>query len=473
MYNVESNEEYTTVPGNPVKSFFVDMLTRDISIEDAILDLLDNCVDGILRSDIVATGKKPYEGHYAEITFDESHFSISDNCGGIPWDLRDYAFKLGRSNDRNDPHHGTVGIYGIGMKRAIFKFGRHCLISTQNNNRNYEVEISGDWFKNEDAWDIPVGRGKNNMTEDGTTIYISELIDSISHRFKAEIFLKDLIDKIETHYAFIIHKGFKVLVKGINVEPKPIALQFDDITDKSKKRIRPFIFKTEANGVRVFLAVGFSRHLPSQTDLSSALISKTYSSDYAGWTVLCNDRAVLYCDKTALTGWGEADVPQYHTQFIAISGIVEFQCDDPSKLPTTTTKRGIDTSSQLYLQIKNKMREGLKIFTDYTNKWKTREREAKTHLQSAKAVSITDIKTFVSSNIPEVDFTATHKILAGKQYKPNLPVPEKADDGIRKISFKKTLDEVRTVSNYLELDSDDPSKAGEACFDTVLLQAKK
>ena len=60
----------------------------------------------------------------------------------------------------------------------------------------------------------------------------------------------------------------------------------------------------------------------------------------AGWTIICNDRAVLYCDRTELTGWGDAGVPRYHTQFIAISGIVEFQSNDAAKLPTTTTKRG-------------------------------------------------------------------------------------------------------------------------------------
>lgn len=36
------------VDAAPVKSFFVEMLTRDIALDDAILDLLDNCVDGIV-----------------------------------------------------------------------------------------------------------------------------------------------------------------------------------------------------------------------------------------------------------------------------------------------------------------------------------------------------------------------------------------------------------------------------------------
>ena len=41
--------KYEPVEAKPVKSFFVEMLTRDIDLVDAILDLLDNCVDGILR----------------------------------------------------------------------------------------------------------------------------------------------------------------------------------------------------------------------------------------------------------------------------------------------------------------------------------------------------------------------------------------------------------------------------------------
>ena len=39
---------------SPTKQFFVSMLTRDISLADAILDLVDNCLDGALR---LAKGK--------------------------------------------------------------------------------------------------------------------------------------------------------------------------------------------------------------------------------------------------------------------------------------------------------------------------------------------------------------------------------------------------------------------------------
>lgn len=37
------------IEGNPTKKFFIEMITRDISIEDAIIDLLDNSIDGANR----------------------------------------------------------------------------------------------------------------------------------------------------------------------------------------------------------------------------------------------------------------------------------------------------------------------------------------------------------------------------------------------------------------------------------------
>ena len=89
-------DRYRPINASPVKSFFVSMLTRDIRLEDAILDLLDNCVDGILRSK-GGSGPKPYEGFKADIVFSADFFSISDNCGGIPWSLHRYAFRMGRA----------------------------------------------------------------------------------------------------------------------------------------------------------------------------------------------------------------------------------------------------------------------------------------------------------------------------------------------------------------------------------------
>lgn len=471
----ETGRRYGPVDASPVKSFFVSMLTRDIKLEDAILDLLDNCVDGILRSKAGGNGSKPYSGYYAEIQFKKDSFTIHDNCGGIPWSLHAYAFRMGRAKDRDVDVAGAVGVYGIGMKRAIFKMGKHCLISTQNGDDGYEVEIRSSWIADESDWEIPVRAAKKSMKEDGTTIVIGSLYPGIADRFSEDgkAFRGDLDRMVATHYAFIIDKGFEVKVNGTPVKPRPTRLIFDR---KSRSRkmpaVQPFVFKTKTDdGVDVFLAVGFTRPLPSPNEIADEQEEKRYSSVDAGWTVICNDRAVLYSDRSELTGWGEAGIPRYHTQFIAISGVVEFKAADASKLPTTTTKRGIDASSRLYLQVKNKMREGMRIFTDYTNKWKGRVDESKKHIEAGTPLSFEDVKV-EATRLP---FTTTKgSIPKGDQYKPVLPLPKELEPRKRRISFVKDIDDVRSVAEYLYKDPNkDASEVGERCFDLMLKEAKR
>ena len=242
--NDSQSDRYAPVDASPVKSFFVSMLTRDIKLEEAILDLLDNCVDGILRSN-GGNGAKPYAGFKAEIEFNSDSFSISDNCGGIPWDLHDYAFRMGRSPDRKPDAPGSVGVYGIGMKRAIFKIGRDCLISTRNADDRYEVEISPDWIADETDWKIPVRDAGKSMNYDGTTIVVGELNPGISETFSdgAKAFESELYRMISTHYAYIIDKGFEVTVNGDAVKPRTINIVYHDRENAGDNAVRPFVFK--------------------------------------------------------------------------------------------------------------------------------------------------------------------------------------------------------------------------------------
>jgi hypothetical protein len=466
--------QYEPVDASPVKSFFVHMLTRDIKLEEAILDLLDNCVDGILRSKGANGKKQPYSGFWAEIDFRKDSFSISDNCGGIPWSLHDYAFRMGRAKNRPADVAGTVGVYGIGMKRAIFKMGKRCLIETQNGSNAYDVDIRPEWTADENQWSIPVHPAKRRMPQDGTTIVVGDLYPGIASRFSedAAAFRSDLERMVATHYVFIIDRGFKVKINGDIVRPRPTRLIFDKRPRKPRNEgIQPFMFRTKTDGVDVFLAVGFSRPIPTEDEITNEQEDKKYSSQDAGWTVVCNDRAVLYCDRTELTGWGEAGVPRYHTQFIAISGIVEFRSDDASKLPTTTTKRGIDASSQLYLQIKNKMREGMRIFTNYTNKWKGRADESRKQIEAGEPLSLAQIK----AEATRLPFNTTKKsVPVGEQYKPELPMPKKLEARQRRVSFIKEVEKIKSVAEYLFEDADkDPSAVGEECFDRFLQEASK
>jgi len=464
----------STISARPVKSFFVHMLTRDIDLQDAILDLLDNSVDGIQRSETKRTlqRKKPYDGYWARISFSKDTFSIKDNCGGIPWTLHEYAFRMGRIQKGTDKGRRTVGTYGIGMKRAIFKIGQNCTVTTHAKDKSYQVAMSSAWMKDEDTWELEATAIRASKSL-GTTVEVTDLHEGIASEFSSDQFESRFREAVATHYAYIMEKGFRVYINNREVSPKVIRLLFADAKRAVAKdnNIRPFIYQAEHEGVEVFLAVGFTSPIPSKEEADRGLenYQERYSSSEAGWTVICNDRTVLYCDKTAKTGWGVSGVPQYHTQFTAISGIVLFGADDASLLPTTTTKRGIDVSSELYMHVRDKMIEGMKLFTQYTNQWKSKELVARSRqtFKSTPAADLDEIKRSAS----QLTLSKTRGVVVGKQYKPNLPRPRKTKTTDR-ISFERSIKDIRKVSAYLfDTPHKLPKDVGGKCFDVILEEA--
>ena len=343
---------------SPSKEFFVNMLTRDIDLEDAVLDLLDNCVDGILRTRKgKADSAKPYEGFWAKITISKDLFKLEDNCGGIPVDVaKKYAFSMGRqSKSQLDKSGATIGMYGIGMKRAIFKMGRDATVKSKNGTDAYSVPFSSNWMSEEKWSDLPMYElPASEIDQDGTIIEVKELLQDVKIHFADERWIDHFRRTIAQHYAFIINKGFSISVGASEKETEKVApiqgevfslLSSSKINDESK--IEPFIYSGELNGVKLEIYAGLYRELLSQEQLDQQE-EMPGSSANAGWTIACNDRIVVWKDKTRLTGWGEASVPNYHTQFIAITGLVLLSSDDPKKLPLTTTKRGIDASREIY-----------------------------------------------------------------------------------------------------------------------------
>ncbi len=112
---------------SPSKELFVDMLTRDITLAECILDLIDNSIHSLVVNErldvmdhLIAGTTPPAINHKVEINFSPSKFSIKDNCGGITLDdAEHHVFLLGKPS--HEKTSTGLGVYGIGMKRAFFK----------------------------------------------------------------------------------------------------------------------------------------------------------------------------------------------------------------------------------------------------------------------------------------------------------------------------------------------------------------
>lgn len=468
-----SNKQGNIANFTPTKRFFVDMLTRDIDLEDAILDLLDNCLDGVARSQKKNPDEINYQGYEVNISFDKKHFIIEDNCGGIPSDSAEYAFRMGRPSDAPDEKLATVGVYGIGMKRSIFKMGQYCEIETQHSVEDaFKVVIEESWLASDKDWEIPMQKTLSMDDDLGTKITIKKLHKSVSDEFSSKAFSTKLTNKVVYAYSYIINKGFSVKINGAKINPNPINLRYEDI-ETAGRSIQPYIYKATIDDVEVKLIVGFNAPLVTDDIVEQEKKSPTRKTENAGWTIVCNDRIVVYRDKTELTGWG-TDFARYHTQFIGISGIVYFKSNYPEKLPITTTKRGIDTGSRLFLKIRKHIIEGTKIFIDYTNKWKGNEliKKSNERLQSSKEASPLEIIEKFQSN--EDKWTKVQNRKDEIKFRPELPVPESVLEKAKKLSFSRKSEDIELVADYLSLDEGyTPTDVGEACFDFVYKEALK
>jgi len=382
--------------GLPTKEFFVNMITKDIALEDCILDLLDNCIDGVRRDNIRSKNKNRtedeiFKDYFAYIHFNDKKFIIDDNCGGINLDEAiDYAFHFGRRKEAPKISSYSIGLYGIGMKRAIFKIGKNAIIesTTQNNSLDvkdsFKVIVDVDkWLDQDDTnWDFDIDPLDNS--EIGVKVTITNIHKAISKEFQDNYFKNRLNKIISRDYSFILQKGFQIYINNIEINPFIFQL-------RQSREFSPVQFKyKDETGVSVEISAGLSGLPPEDNEPSS--IQKV-ETEYYGWFVACNDRVVIPSDKTTKTIWGKDGFPVWHVQYNGFIGIINFKSDDPSKLPWTTTKREIDYSDPLYLRALGKMKNISREWIKYTNSRKLDTDLAKVKEISAKPIKISTLAT--------------------------------------------------------------------------------
>ncbi|WP_137681155.1 ATP-binding protein [Aurantiacibacter suaedae] len=466
MTDPESSQ-VETANTTPAKTFFVSMLTRDIELDDAILDLLDNCIDGVIRSE-PNEGEKPYDGYEAVLRLSPERFELEDNCGGIPYQIaKTRAFRLGRppSTDPADGHR-TVGVYGIGMKRAIFKLGNDSSVVSYGD-RPFRVDIEPDWL-NSDEWkplelqaiELPEGAAS------GTTITVEDLNPGIASKLGEAAWIEDLRQYISDHYAIIISKGFSVRIeaKGISKDPiTPAPFYLAVSGELGGDGVQPFVYRGTFEGVTVEVYAGLLAP-PLREDELSERQGEQEGRSQAGWTIACNDRVVVSKDRTYLTGWGTAGVPSYHGQYTVVSGIALLSSDNVSELPLTTTKRGLDASTIVYAKLLDVMREATKKLTSFTNSWKTKE---------ARREPLGEVKPCSLAMLREFD--GTKSVTSGQfkgleVFRPELPKPP-STSRLSQVSFAAEKSEIDALREYFEDPELKTGEVGRLAFEEVLADA--
>ncbi len=435
---VPTNEaDLTKVDASPTKEFFVDIITKDIQLDEAIQDLVDNCIDGAkrLRPGVNAD----YEGLTVSLEVNSDGFRIEDNCGGIPLDIaRKYAFKFGRAKGFEPTSH-SVGQFGVGMKRALFKMGSQFNVISTEPEHSFRVFVDVTaWVNDNQNWDFDVKDLKSKayrLEETGTRIEVDQLAPAVASTFGQEWFVKRLRHSIRVVQQQPMRQGLAISLNGEAIIPTDWQLKEGEGIEPAFRRFEDDLGAANPLVTRLYAGVGDSNRT------------------YAGWYVFCNGRCILEADQESTTGWNEVsengvNVPKFHGQFARFRGYAFMDSDDASILPWNTTKTGLDLESDAYRRLVGRLIEITRPVITFLN-----------NLDAEKEFEDSDkVLSIAISKAPHV---ALEKIAERPVF--NYAPPPKRGPALARISYQKPRAEVEKLKEVMDAQSN--RDLGEKTFE--------
>lgn len=450
----ETVQDKSVINAYPTKELFISILIRDVTLRDAIGDLLDNSVDGALR--LRPDGN--YEGLYVKIDLNakEKHFEISDNCGGLPVSVaRDLAFRFGRPEGAENTEY-SVGVFGIGMKRALFRLGKKFKVESIAKNSSFTMEVDvEEWKKGDDGggeesnWKFKFSEYKEDLEQDypeekrGTVITVWELHPGVLEAFGLENDIIRLREELQREHLYSIDKGLKITVNGARLQAPELKLLVSDD------------FKT---------AHWEKQDGPVKVEIFAGISEQEKYGPNGGWYIFCNKRLVLGPDQTKATGWGVKSpirIPDYHAQFYRFRGYVFLDAMDPKELPWTTAKTSMDLDSPVYRAVLQQMIVMMRSVIDFLNKLHDEAQNyRKEKIDSAPLQKAVEKATIVP--LAQVRTTPTYqspvKFVAPEPAEPSSSKPDRVW-----VRYSISPQKYELVKEYLEIDK--PGDIGRRTFD--------
>lgn len=443
--------ESKVVQADPTKTFFISMLVRDISLVPAIVDLVDNAVDGARRlrpsgkfdeADSASARHPRFNGLWINVRTSESGFEISDNCGGIPWQIaRDYAFRFGRPDDAPETPN-SIGQFGIGMKRALFKLGKAFTVEASTAVEHFILAVDVEAWRRTSDWvfdDVQYEEAKSPIETCGTVIRVAPLHNSVSETFLETRFRNGLTTELARTHQATINDGLAITLNNVPIDVDVQTLLSSE--ELKPARISDTLDEETEKPIHIEIIAGVGASSPSD----------------AGWYVYCNGRLILGPDRSDVTGWGEGKgktIPQYHNQYARFQGYVFFESTDVEKLPWTTTKDGIDEDHPTYRAVRPRMLEVARPIIDFLNALDG-EKERPTR----DAVSLESLVAAAERQrpVPLTSLVASEKFVSP----PRRPTPKQP--ATQSIQYSRPIAQINAAKRALKVTS--AREVGMATFD--------
>lgn len=342
MSKVTRKTFLTRVDGTPKKRSFLAIIS-DYDLKTGLCELIDNAIDH--WSDNGRSTKLS-----VEITLDHERqlVRVWDNAGGLAEEDAELLVAPGASGNALDKT--SIGIFGVGGKRAAVALGELVEIRTRRNNkRSFQVDLTKEWVEDPDwyldIYEIP------DITPGTTSVEITK----VRQGFDGED-----INIIRRHigetYSWFIGQGCKISVNSEIVQPAV----FDAWAYPPEFVPKHVTFQVEPSPGK-FLQVEMTGGL---------ILDRVKDAENYGVYFTCNERLIVKELKVREVGYyvpSEAGTPHPDASLARV--IVKFF--GPAELmPWNSSKSGINYSHPAFMSVRGRIIDFASYFSTVSRRLK-------------------------------------------------------------------------------------------------------
>lgn len=333
--------EIEKLDATPSKRLYLSIIA-DYDLNRSICELVDNGIDVWIRRGRVgqATVK-------IVLDKDQQTITVDDDAGGLP--RHELVYVVGPGQSGTSPSEQTIGIFGVGTKRAVVALAQDVRIRTRyRKDRTYQIDLDDKWLQDGD-WDIAVYE-VDNIPEGSTIIELQRLRVQITDDVIAK-----LKDHISTTYArFILNSSIAIELNG--------------------EKLSPIVFENwayppgyEPRRYTGTLQTGDGYQIKVEAIAGLTLESSPAAGEY-GVYFYCNDRLIARALKTFEVGFtkGLAGLP--HPK-VSLTRVIVFLNGDAQCMPWNSSKSDISTKHEVFLAIHDWLVQAVKDYASLSRIW--------------------------------------------------------------------------------------------------------
>jgi hypothetical protein len=329
------------IDATPEKRLYHSIIA-DYDLNRAISELIDNAIDVAIRSKKLSELKVS-----VDIDPDRQTIVVRDNAGGLRREELALLISPGRSG--SDLYDETIGLFGVGAKRAVVALASSISITTRHQSgKTFRIEYDDEWLGDSD-WHL-------NYYEVDSIPEGETLIDLARPRIITdESAVENLRGHLSTTYAkFISISKVSILLDGIAIVPQ----MFEDWSYPPGWEPRKYLGSLSNKDGRIVVVsvlAGLSRE------------SSPTTGDY-GVFLYCNGRLVSRGLKSPEVGFTQGLAGPPHPKISLTRVIVDLQ-GAAADMPWNSSKSDINYNHATFRSLRNWL---LKIVSDYaevSRKW--------------------------------------------------------------------------------------------------------